>query len=636
LSLLASHLPIKSAGLTACLSMAGFGIPFFVPSLEGGILAFAGLGVVSFAVAHLFLKKQLQPATEFLLRMNKDRPDEKSFDDYYTDLCDIRTYEKQWRELFENLSCLVLELDEYDCVTQMYGHHGLLDHVVHLEGAGLDHLTLPTRDETKDLSGQDWQKKLVGQKLTKIISKRDKEGFLRQQAGRHYLVGYCQPYHKGSLVCLMMDPGLKEKMNLDVQPEMVRHISQDLAQLLEDIRSYAAALEQSLKAMAEGDFTRQVKAGKGIFRSLSQHVNDALGSLSEMISHLDMDLKALNADLDMTGDEAVNLTERFQRQSTALQQTATTMEELSSTVQSNAENATKASTLAAEARESALSGGQTVKAALEAMERIEDSSSRITQIISLIDDVAFQTNLLALNAAVEAARAGEAGKGFAVVAAEVRTLAQRAGQASREIKTLIESTQERVSEGVTLVRKTEIELVDVGHSIGTLDQIMAEIAAATRQQAIGISEVTTSVSHMETVTTQTADSIETMAQTLHQSRQKIGRLKDWMMTCKVHAPHPANGQGLAKIFHHVTSAEQSSQARTNYLSRDSQRTGFQSDENSSPASIHQQKAYLSRHFRSSPERPEPLRTSYSQSEVRSVSPETVAKFLDNQEEWEEF
>src|SRR5690606_14817420 len=184
------------------------------------------------------------------------------------------------------------------------------------------------------------------------------------------------------------------------------------------------------------------------------------------------------------------------------------MEQISATVKKNAESAHTANQFAVGTRDVANKGGEVVGAAVASMAKIEDSSRKISDIIGVIDEIAFQTNLLALNAAVEAARAGEAGRGFAVVAAEVRSLAQRSSQAAKDIKELINSSSGQVQEGVELVNRAGQSLTEIVGSIKKVADIVSEIASASAEQATGIDQVNTALSQLDEVTQQNSALVE--------------------------------------------------------------------------------------------------------------------------------
>ncbi|MFZ5546030.1 MAG: methyl-accepting chemotaxis protein [Pseudomonadota bacterium] len=207
----------------------------------------------------------------------------------------------------------------------------------------------------------------------------------------------------------------------------------------------------------------------------------------------------------------LDLSSRTEQQASSLQQTAASMEQLTSTVQQNAESARQGSQLAASASEVARDGGRVVAEVVSTMNEISHSSGRITEIIQVIDSIAFQTNILALNASVEAARAGVQGRGFAVVATEVRALAQRSAEAARQIKTLITASAERVNAGTRLVDQAGQRMRDIVGAIHRVADITGQIAAATVQQSAGITQVCTAVSQMDPATQQNAALVEQSA-----------------------------------------------------------------------------------------------------------------------------
>ncbi len=206
-----------------------------------------------------------------------------------------------------------------------------------------------------------------------------------------------------------------------------------------------------------------------------------------------------------------DLSARTEQQASALEKTAASMAELSSTVKQNADSARQANQLAMNASTVAVKGGEVVGQVVETMKGINESSRKISDIISVIDGIAFQTNILALNAAVEAARAGEQGRGFAVVASEVRSLAGRSAEAAKEIKSLINASVERVEHGSTLVDQAGVTMTEVVSSIRRVTDIMGEISAASNEQSVGVAQVGEAVAQMDQATQQNAALVEQMA-----------------------------------------------------------------------------------------------------------------------------
>ncbi len=242
-----------------------------------------------------------------------------------------------------------------------------------------------------------------------------------------------------------------------------------------------------------------------------------------------------------------DLSSRTESQASALEQTAASMEELSSTVHQNADNARQANQLAMSASSVAIKGGEVVGQVVETMKGINDASRKISDIISVIDGIAFQTNILALNAAVEAARAGEQGRGFAVVASEVRSLAGRSAEAAKEIKALISTSVERVEQGTVLVDQAGVTMQEVVSSIRRVTDIMGEISAASQEQSLGVAQVGEAITSLDRTTQQNAALVEQMAAAASSLNSQAGELVQAVSVFKL-----AGGPGAAAVSRAAT------------------------------------------------------------------------------------
>ncbi|HSW07200.1 methyl-accepting chemotaxis protein [Aquabacterium sp.] len=230
-----------------------------------------------------------------------------------------------------------------------------------------------------------------------------------------------------------------------------------------------------------------------------------------------------------------DLSVRTEQQASALQQTSSSMDHLAGTVRQNADSAVQANQLALSASTVAVSGGEVVNRVVETMKGINESSRKISDIIGVIDGIAFQTNILALNAAVEAARAGEQGRGFAVVASEVRSLAQRSADAAKQIKMLISTSVERVEHGTQLVDQAGSTMQDVVASIRRVTQIVGEISAASSQQSAGVGQIGEAIGQMDHSTQQNAALVEQSAAAAESLKEQAQRLNDAMHVFKLQA-----------------------------------------------------------------------------------------------------
>ena len=290
--------------------------------------------------------------------------------------------------------------------------------------------------------------------------------------------------------------------------------------IVSQIREFFDELDAALTRMAGGDLTKTIDAPfQGQFEAMRGNVNGYVRRMRDILSEIAAAGEEIRSSSEQIAEGSTDLSKRAESQAASLEQTSATTEQMSKTIKSNAESATRATTTTTEAQTKAERAGEVTRDAVSAMGRIEESSSKISEIITVIDGIAFQTNLLALNAAVEAARAGDAGKGFAVVAAEVRTLAQRSSDAANDIKTLIESSSSHVADGVRLVEATGNSLEEIFGVINRVAETVASISTASSEQAVGVEEISVAVRHMDDLTQQNA----TLAQGSAEAAQRMAK-----------------------------------------------------------------------------------------------------------------
>jgi methyl-accepting chemotaxis protein len=269
------------------------------------------------------------------------------------------------------------------------------------------------------------------------------------------------------------------------------------------------SLESMAERASEGDLTVRINVeGQDEIGRTSESFNTMFDRVGEVIQSVKTAVAGITTGTSEINAGTSDLAERTSQQASALEETSASMEEMTSTIKQNADNAKQANQLAVTAREVAEKGGTVTDKAVEAMGEINKSSKKIADIIDVIDEIAFQTNLLALNAAVEAARAGEQGRGFAVVASEVRNLAQRSATAAKEIKALINESVQKVGDGSELVNRSGQTLEEIVNSVKRVTDIIAEISAASQEQAAGIDQVNKAVMQMDQGTQQNAALVE--------------------------------------------------------------------------------------------------------------------------------
>ncbi len=292
--------------------------------------------------------------------------------------------------------------------------------------------------------------------------------------------------------------------------------------------------------VAAGDLSSRIAAdATDELGDLLRALRDMNGNLVSIVTEVRGSTETIAAASAEVATGSMDLSSRTEEQASSLEETASSMEELTSTVKQNADNARQANQLAVSASEVARRGGGVVAQVVDTMQSISESSSRIVDIIGVIDGIAFQTNILALNAAVEAARAGEQGRGFAVVATEVRNLAHRSAAAAKEIKGLIDTSAAKVADGSQLVQQAGSTMNEVVESVQRVTDIMSEISAASQEQTLGIEQINQAVAQMDQVTQQNAALVEEAAAAADSMRHEAGNLE---RAVSVFQLEPSSGQ----------------------------------------------------------------------------------------------
>jgi methyl-accepting chemotaxis protein len=317
-----------------------------------------------------------------------------------------------------------------------------------------------------------------------------------------------------------------QRLDLVGKTGFFKVLSEKLNQTLHDNQQMIEELMQVFATLAKGNLTHTLtRHYAGVLGRLKEDVNTTIHKLNQVIEAVKQTIDTVHTGAKEIARGNVDLSQRTEEQAASLEETAASTEQMTSSVQQNTDHTCQAAELANQVQEQAQRNGNVADTAIKAMAEINNSSERIADIISVIDDLAFQTNLLALNAAVEAARAGEQGRGFAVVATEVRNLAQRSAEAAREIKGLIKESVDKIEQGSRLVNQSSEALTNIVAAIKKVSDIISEIAAASREQSTGIHQVNKAIAQMDEMTQQNASLVEESASASEIMREQAENLQ---------------------------------------------------------------------------------------------------------------
>ena len=345
---------------------------------------------------------------------------------------------------------------------------------------------------------------LVLEGIIKAIVESELKGFLVEKKGKKLVRSI-----SATVKAAMLDMDYSISVYLDVLADERATIEAEQKRMKAEQDHVLALLNSALDRMAQGDLTSRIDGAlPAEFAGLKENFNAAISRLSGAFAEIvDESHKIANNTRELTS-ATDDMARRTEQQAASLEETAAAIDQITTISKQSASRTEEAQAIVKSSADEAARSRHIVSEAVEAMSAIEGSSQKITQIISVIDEISFQTNLLALNAGVEAARAGEAGKGFAVVAQEVRELAQRSASAAKEIRTLIDKSSQDVAQGVSLVNRTGEALNSIGGKVDDIHEHIGAITQAVREQAVGIQVINLAINSMDQLTQQNAAMVE--------------------------------------------------------------------------------------------------------------------------------
>ena len=330
------------------------------------------------------------------------------------------------------------------------------------------------------------------------------------------------------------DGDFSQRASANVSNEYLNQLVDSTNELMSSVQAGLDEADSVLSSVAQADLTARMEGNfKGAFKQLQNNINSVADQLSQMISQIQQTSGALKTATSEILSGATDLNDRSTRQAAAVTETSATVKSLADIVKENTDEANAAMRKSDDVRRTAEEGGEVMTNASDAMQRITTSSEKISNIIGMIDDIAFQTNLLALNASVEAARAGEAGKGFAVVAVEVRRLAQSAAQASSEVKALIEQSATEVGQGTSLVSEAASKLQQMVEAARENNEQMARIASNSESQTSAIQEINAAVHDIDEMTQHNVALVEETNAAIEQTEQRSSELDEIVDVFKI-------------------------------------------------------------------------------------------------------